>query len=545
MRIERLMEMVLLFLFLATGCGEESTGPGFGTPTPDPTPWPVPPEVTPTPAGPTGTPSAADRSNLSLDQAPVVLDGEASGDYAGYSVAMVGDLNGDGFDDLAVGAPLSDALQPDGGKVYVVFGDLYDLESGSLSETMASFVGEGRGDQAGQTVAGAGDINGDGLDDLLIGAPYNDQGGPDAGRVYVVLGRTSGWYPEMRLTYADFSFYGEPGEFLGEIGTVAGGGDINGDGFDDIVLGSPYNGDSFAGAGKVSIVTGKASGWDKKTRLSETAFQLLGSAPQDWTGFSVAVVPDVNDDGMDDVLIGAPHEGSSGDYAGRVYLFLGRPSLPAVSVDVSGMSNVSWLGVAAGEEVGVNVAGAGDVDGDGHEDFVFGGWGAATGRGSGRFYVADGGINYPEDPAEAVAYSLLEAMASIYGSVDYIGRPGLGLGDVDGDGYGDLLLGDSLLVLAPATGVAQENAGAAFYFSGRNTAGWSLVVSSSQADYIFHGTSANDYAGFAVAGRGDMNDDGYMDLAIGAFGAAVGARENAGRVYLYYGGDPFQPWAND
>ncbi len=545
MHIKRLSGSLLFLCTMVwwSSC-EQEAGPGFGTPTPEPTPWPIPTDDdTPAEGGPTpsATPPLAMLSSIPLSRAPAIFDGEYPGDYAGYSVAMVGDLNGDGFDDLAVGAPLNDALQPDGGKVYVVFGSLFGPESDSLSTTMASFVGEGLGDRAGQTVAGAGDLNGDGLDDLLIGAPYNDLGGPDAGRVYVVLGRTTGWYPEMRLTHADFSFYGETGEQLGDIGTIAGGGDINGDGLDDIVLGVPYNSDSFTEAGKVCVVTGQTSGWDKKTRLRDTAFQLLGSDVEDWTGFSVAVVPDVNDDGMDDILIGAPHNSLSSTHAGRVYLFLGRPSLPVLSADVANMSNQSWVGTQEGEEAGVDVASAGDITGDGFEDFVIGAWGVVSGHGLGRFYLVEGSAEYPENPDESVAFPLSRAMATITFGRDYAGRPGLGIGDVDGNGIDEVLLGDCLADSAGAFEPTGADAGGAFLYSGRSPASWALVASGSQADFIFYGESPEDFAGFALAGRGDINGDGYMDLAVGAFGADIDARQNVGRVYLYYGGDPFEP----
>ncbi len=533
----------LILIGLLAGCGEEEEDSAFGTPTPEPTPWPIPGDDDTEEVGstPEGTPPPRALSNIPLSQATTVLEGEYPGDYAGYSVAIVGDVNGDGFDDLAIGAPLSDALQDDGGKVYLVFGGLFGPESGSLGTTMASFVGEGLGDRAGQMVAAAGDVNGDGLDDLLIGAPFNDLGGPDAGRVYVILGRTTGWYPEMRLTHADFSFYGNSGELVGDLGTLAGG-DINGDGLSDIVIGVPHSSDSSREAGKVCIITGRESGWDKKAELSTVAFQLLGTDSDDWTGFSVDVVPDVNEDGRAELLIGAPHSSVMSVHGGQAYLFLGRPSLPVLSADVTNMSNASWVGAFEGEEAGVGVAGAGDVTGDGFQDFVIGAWGVSSNRGYGRFYLVQGQVNYADNPEDAVSLPLSLSMATITpAGDDYIGRPGIGVGDTNGDGFDDLLLGD---YLADSPGIFEKtggNAGAAYFFFGRTTPAWATIANVSQADYVFYGESSSNYAGHALGGNGDLNDDGYPDLAIGAFGAGTEARPNVGRVYVYYGGDPFQP----
>src|SRR5204863_395253 len=158
---------------------------------------------------------------------------EASGDWSAFSVSGVGDLDGDGLDDAAIGAPYEDARDEDAGAVYIAGGDL-DGEV-SLAATTAKVWGESADDRAGFAVAPAGDIDGDGLDDLLVGADSADSGATDAGAAYVVLGPVA---QERLLADADARIFGEQrGDAAGF--AVAGDGDANGDGYTDVLVGAP------------------------------------------------------------------------------------------------------------------------------------------------------------------------------------------------------------------------------------------------------------------------------------------------------------------
>ena len=174
-------------------------------------------------------------------EADVALLGEGSLDVAGDSVASGVDLDGDGIDDLIVGAPYRAEGGPRRGVVYVVLGDAGPWAPEiSLADADGSFQGVQDYEQAGWSVAGLPDVNGDGFDDLLIGAPYNEEQGDNAGKAYLVLGMASGWSQDVSLTGADVSFRAAVVDEDAKLGqVVAGAGDVDGDGLGDLLIAAP------------------------------------------------------------------------------------------------------------------------------------------------------------------------------------------------------------------------------------------------------------------------------------------------------------------
>ena len=278
--------------------------------------------------------------------------GGITGDLYGASVSTAGDVNGDGFADVIVGAPQYSNGQPQEGRASVFLG------SASGLSTIAAWTAEA--DQAtadfGKSVHTAGDVNGDGFGDVIIGSPRFDGGTTDGGRAVVYLGSASGLAATPTWTKNGT-------EFLGKLGTaVAGAGDVNGDGYADVIVGTP-----FASPAHADVYLGTNLG--VLTTASFTA-PANGTNAQSQFGISVAGVGDVNGDGFADVAIGSPQydrDMSENPY-GWALVFYGS---------ATGLSNNLGSAVTsspqeANDRFGLSVAGAGDVNGDGYADVVFG-----------------------------------------------------------------------------------------------------------------------------------------------------------------------------
>jgi hypothetical protein len=391
-----------------------------------------------------------------------------------------------------------------------------------LKDSHASFLGEFSNDFAGYSVTGAGDVNGDGLDDILIGAYGNNEGGAISGQTYLILGKPAGWATDIPLFNADASFVGEQGGDCSGF-SVAGAGDVNGDGYDDILIGAHGSDLVVADRGQTYLIFGKPTGWTMDTPLSNSNASFWGENIFDYSGWSVAGAGDVNGDGYDDILIGAYKNDELGVESGQTYLIFGKLSGWAMDTSLAN-ANASFLGEIEYLWSGHSVAGAGDVNGDGYDDILIGAHRDGFIDGVGRTYLILGNSS-----GWTMDTPLSNADASFVGEQggDEAGWSVAGAGDVNGDGYDDILIG------ATGSDDGGPESGQTYLILG-NSSGWALSTSISNADASFLGEDAGDWSGISVAGAGDVNEDGYGDILIGAFLDEEGGLD-AGQTYLIMG----------
>ena len=376
--------------------------------------------------------------------------GEAAGDNFGWSASGAGDVNADGFDDVIVGAPFNDNNGPESGSARVF--------SGADGSVLYTFNGAAIGYEFGVSVSGAGDVNLDGYDDVIVGSHLASVNGFGSGSAWVFSG------VDGSVLY---NFHGDTaGDRFGV--SVSGAGDVDADGCDDVIVGAWAAANNGPRPGSARVFSG----------LDGSLLHIFwGDSPDDWFGISVSAAGDVDGDGFGDLIVGASYDDDFGLGCGSARVFSG----------VDGTVVFTVFGNTAYDLLGDSVSGAGDVNADGFDDVIVGSWGDGD-KWDGRARVYSG-----------VDGSVLYAFGGDSAG-DRLGVAVSGAGDVNGDGYHDVIVG------ADGDDRNGFSSGSARVYSGFD--GSPL--------YTLYGDSTYGLFGTSVSDAGDVNGDGRPDVIVGA-----------------------------
>ncbi|MBN1781097.1 FG-GAP repeat protein [bacterium] len=404
--------------------------------------------------------------------ADVVMTGEGASDLFGNSVSDAGDVNNDGYDDVIVGAHY---YEYQAGRAYIFFG-------GSTMNAIADvyITGAGTNHFLGCSVSGAGDVNNDNYDDVIVGETDWLNGGIKIASTNIYFGGSS-----MNNT-ADVTMVGEgTHNYFGYSVSVAG--DVNNDNYDDVIVGA-YQYDLFTGRAYIYY------GAPDMDDLPDVT--LTGEGPDDYFGYSVSNAGDVNNDGYDDVIVGANYYASE---TGRAYIFFGGASMNSTA-------DVILTGESVDNYFGCSVSDAGDVNNDNYDDVIVGAFEYLPTK-YGRAYVYYGGPSM-DNSADVIMQGEM--------SSSRLGCSVSGAGDVNSDNYDDVIVG--------AYTYSSETGRAYIYFGGS--------AMDNTPDVTLTGESTTNQFGYSVSHAGDVNGDNYSDVIVGA----VRYSSYTGRSYIYFGG---------
>jgi hypothetical protein len=494
--------------------------------------------------------------------------------YFGSSVATAGDVNGDGYSDVIVGAPYDPMMEGETQPMAEGYAYVYYGGPGRLNDNEPDWGVQSNqeGSSLGISVAGAGDINGDGYADVIVGTPFFDNGEQDEGAVFVWYGYdtgltgVSGWSAQGNQIGARLGY------------SLASAGDVNGDGYDDIIIGAPNASTGPTQEGRAFVWHGSPTGLGDYGIPSNADWSFSSGHAEAVLGTSVSSAGDVNGDGYADVIVGSPSFNSNAlTDNGIAYVFHGG----------SGGLSISHSWNASGDKgnalFGWSVSCAGDVNRDGYSDVVVGA----------PFYSPT--VN-DSDLQKGVARAYYGSAGGLNASSEWMDRGSVkiahfgfcvaGAGDLDGDGYSDIVIGepgadsgdgaaliyfgsinglvslnggDITVNYKPAAGSMGFSVGCAGDFS--NTGKSAVIIGSPTSDgegsegsnrgtilvlwdfkhegggyylWYYHGSVDSGLFGWSVGSAGDVNGDGYSEILAGSPGYTQ-VETGEGGAFLFYG----------
>jgi len=423
-----------------------------------------------------------------------ILDSDQAHALQGFSVSGAGDVNRDGYDDVIVGAPLYDNGELDEGAAFIFQGGSFGISP--IAVTMME------SDQAlaglGFSVSGAGDVNGDGYSDVIVGAPVYDNGSSDEGAAFVYHGGVAGVSKQAAAMV-------ESDQALANMGwSVSSAGDVNGDGFCDVIVGAPTFDNGQLDEGAIFIYHGGATG------ISTTADVMMETnLVSTVMGYSVSCAGDVNGDGYADVIAGVTSYSNGETEEGAAFVYHGGANGVSTQTAAIVESNQAYA------NLGTGVSNAGDVNGDGFSDVIVGAWRYDSGQ-------VDEGAAFIYHGSTTGIFTTAAAMVQSNQDWANMGESVSGAGDVNGDGFSDVIVG------VPLYDNPNIDEGAAFIYHG-SVYGLSNIAAAlldSDQDYAFMGHS--------VSCAGDVNGDGFADVIAGAFNFDCG-QVDEGVAFVHHG----------
>ncbi|MBP8915223.1 MAG: FG-GAP repeat protein, partial [Chitinophagales bacterium] len=420
-----------------------------------------------------------------------VIQSDQSNSLFGMAVGS-GDLNGDGYSDLIAAKKKYSNGETSEGALYVYNGSssgLIMIPSAILEINQASA-------ELGGAINANGDFNGDGYDDLVASALEGDNGQSNEGLVYIFNGSATG----VSLTP---SLLLEMNQASSNFGVGISNADINNDGYDDLIVGANEFDDGSTNEGEVFVYLGSASGLNPIASAELECNQATA-----YFGYAVSGIGDVNADGYDDVAIGAYNYDNGSTNEGRVFIYHGSP------VGLNTTAAVTMESNQANSLFGISIAGNGDINNDGFDDIVIGCHSYTNGQlHEGRAFIYYGS---PTGLSSTASLTLEGNQQQVFFSASCAF-----LGDVNGDNF------DDVVIAADAYSLNMLDEGAVFIYHG-SAAG--LIPFPKE---IFGGNQTESQYGHAVCGTGDMNGDGFSDLAVGAWDYDFDLIDEGG-VFIYY-----------